>query len=510
MENNSSLEISQDDIFQFREIGKIAYEGIRHIIRHSNLQTRFILGKMNPSVLPVLLDLTREADNDYDELKDLLPFDVISGYIKMYCWLAINYYSINTFIPVAKMLMKDNAFANASMPEPNGYLQLSCLTRRELYTGLQIIGENERRSILSKDTERFDELFQAVSKDDFIMFSKLVDETNLVILSAFTIFAVIIQKFNGKNVLRAFVRLNKSMKDKHIVEDVSCELLPSHISYWEAYTGLKQNFTDENDLRYVIKATNLFQQTQTYIGEMNALLQFILSSGALGRAKRQTVIEYMGKSDFLRFDTSVKFIPEDVTTTELMNMYPIYTDLAVKFIRQEMKQPETFSEYEDSSVGINLDSFLRENFRFTGQKHSSFKDGEYKYFSRLCNLITSIKKDRRGSQRYTYALLYLFFPVHRNQNSIEDVLAGRRLNEKYLQWKEEPKDRDEAFQRLIKHFPSLTTNQTDGQPSLPSRSREVIEKWIKEGQTWLTHYLRETWTEAALERTGLGKHIVRK
>ena len=296
--------------------------------------------------------------------------------------------------------------------------------------------------------------------------------------------------------------MHRKIKQNKQVEDATCELMPSHISFWEAYNELKLNFPDCNDSRYIMRANGLYHYLATYLGEINALMQFIINSGIIGRAKRHEIIKAMDKSSFLNFNTKLSFNPHEVNVWELIRLNPVYSELAIKYIRQEMKDCETLSEYEDSSVGFNLDCFLKENFDFYNQKYNSFKNGEYKYFSKLCELITKIKEDKRGGQKNSYALLYLFFPVDIKQNTHEDLLIDRRLNEKYLQWKNEPKNTEEAFQRLVKYFPTLLNYQTNGQPSFPSRSRDAIGKWINDGQTWLTNFIRDIWTPLAIEKSG--------
>lgn len=495
--------ISKDEICQFRELGKVAIDGITEIYNNANYLTRCIMAFKNPQLLKAITMLKRM--DDYEGVKDELPYEAIAGLIKAYCGFAVLYYGVNTFMPVAKKLVGINIFANTKLSPVSGGFKSVCLTRRELFYGLKYIGESESRAIVSYDTDRFDSLFTALCDDDFMKFKGLVDEVNIGVLSTYTIYGVLCKRLHSPHLFKALLSFSERINRNKQSDDVVCELVPSHISYWSAYEELNPNMLDCNDARYVEKATTLYYKTQTYLAEINALLQFVISSGTIGRAKQEKIKRCMDKSSFLYSNDNLRFNPYEVTPSELLSLYPIYSDLAIKYIRQEMKESETLSEYEDSSVGFNLDCFLKENFTFHNNRYYSFKNNEYKYFSKLCDLIVRVINDKRGGKKNTYALLYLFFPVHKNQNSDNDLLINQRLNDKYLQWKNEPKNTEEAFQRLVKHFPSLLHNHSNGQPSFPSRSREAIGKWINDGQTWLPNFLRDIWTPLAIEKSGFKK-----
>lgn len=497
--------VSVDDICQFRDLGRVAIDGIVEILSHSNYLTRWIMTLTNPRLLQIVPILNKKSTNDYEEVKDELPYETIAGYIKCYCGLAVNYYGVNTLLPIGRKLVKINIFANTTLNTVPENFKLICLTRRELFHALKYIGESGSRAILSYDVDRFDCMFASLCDNDFVKFKGLVDDTNIEALSALTIHAVLCKRIQGPLVLKSFISFGNQINRYKQSDDAICELVPSHISYWSAFEGLKPNMPNCNDTKYVEGSVALYYKTQTYISELNALLQFILSSGTIGRAKREEIKGFMEKSSFLSSNGNISFNPYEVTQSELLSLYPIYSDIAIKYIRQEIKESETLSEYEDSSVGFNLDCFLRDNFNFYGNRYYSFKNNAYKYFSKLCELITNVINDKRGGQKNTYALLYLFFPVHKNQNSDKDLLIGQRLNDKYLQWKNEPKNTEEAFQRLVKHFPSLLHNHSNGQPSLPSRSRDAITKWINEGQTWLPNFMRDIWTPIAIEKSGFKK-----
>lgn len=507
MNDMQSMDGLKDEVSQFKELGKIALQGIEKIYLNLDFLTRWVMA-VSKVRLQEVQSLLENLD-DYDAYKDSLPNETIAGFIKLYCGMAINYYCINTFIPIAYKLAGINIFTNtdllSDMHSFAGNFKPNCLTKRELFAGLKYLGETESRTIVSSDSHKFDELFSALCNDDFIKFKGLVDESNLEILSHHTIFRVFCKRLMGPRSLNSKLTLISLIcRNKHL-NDALCELAPSHISYWDLYDKLRPNLSDCNDSRYISQATSLYNMANNYLAELDAVMQFVKCSRAVGRAKRQAISKYIDRSQFLVLSSNIQFNPNEVSVSELFAYYPIYSDLAIKYIRQEMKNFEFLSEYEDSSIGFNLERFLMENFIFCQGKYNHFKNNEFKYFSKLCDLMAKIYKDKRGGQKYTYAFLYLFFPVDKNQNSALDTLSSKRLNVKYLNWKDEPKNTDDAFQRLIKYFPDLKQNYSSGQPAQPSRSREAINKWITDGEIWLTCFMRDIWTPNAIKKSGFQK-----
>lgn len=498
------IDKSSEEYQRFIEIGLESAEGTLRIYKHADLLTRWIIkwfskGEFNISAVE---DLKFLLETD----PECIPAFNIAGVIKLHCGIGVIYYAWNCIIPLSTEVGGRNIFPSKEIDVRGLAISCPCLSRRELYNGLKLIGERDARNVLSSVPECFDDLFNAYAEDNFNKFISGINDTNVGTLSCSLIPQVVISKMGGSQRISKFKMIQRIVGANSYLKDTFCELFPSHNDYWTAFKSLVPSMSDAE---YMESAILLYDYFKNYTGEMTAIARYCISAGIIGRAKCKRVLDAVKICESIVDHKDVDFDSDAACTREILSIVPVISEMAVKLIRKYNVTPENTSEFNDSAVGLNLNAFLKENFEFKPGRYDKLLHGEFKIFDRLCELITNISGLKKGGQRHTYALLYLFFPSDFNQKSTRDNLAGCRLNPSFLKWKDEPADSSEAFDRLEAYFPALRNNKTTGQPSLPSRSREAIKERIEKGERWIVDFIRLAWSDKAIEKCDFKKIVGR-
>lgn len=420
-----------------------------------------------------------------------------SGAVKLYCNFVHYVYAKTIFLPFVITIVGRNVFDGLDLSGEFLECNLYCLTKRELYSGLRLLDDWTMREILSSDVENFNGLYTAITDNNFGHFQQCVNHELLPLLSILTLKELVLKKLTSiRYIIFRKSYLIKLFSGKELA-GLTTELIPSHESYHEA----ADEVNGDGSIEEIIDKTNyLYQLLPEYIADIEALLQFASMNKRLGRSTRQKIAKLLQKgTEFRTGNGQSTFEVCDVCVNELLKVTPFLCKFGTRIIHEEMGERETVAEWQESSIGINLWRLVLDNFKFANRKANSFKHGEHEFYKNLCVFIENILNMKKGGSKWTYALAYLFFPNHTNQNGSIDTLKGVRLNEEYMSWKNEPSSIQDVIDILAQYIPELKVNKTEKQPSLPSRCRAALKEKISQGDKWVECYIQTIWTRKAIE-----------
>lgn len=491
--------LQSEEFASFKAILLKSIEGINSILKKTSRLERFFLKRI--------------TGTDFNELKQILDFDTdfhitdwdeinmqianAAAIIKSFCWLAVMFYEWRTFIPFARIIARNDYLNALNIDFSSRDKYFVSLTKRELFTALKMIDDFQRRSILSICDENYSELYDAVLENDYNKFCENIQSIEYLKIISWHVVGAIIRNHFDKKINKTYESITNIFKYDSINDAVG-ELLPSLESLEKTFDNINIKTEDHLYVPLCLEAYSLFEN---FISEGNAIMNYVIGLSAVGMRQKKKISELQSLSRFLTCNNNVVFDGENVNFNEISKVFPVLTNLALRLIRNKMDRKELTLEYEESEIGRRFGEFIKENFTFAGDRENKFKNSEFHYFKQFCEFLKDILEKQKGTQKWTYAFIYLFFPVNKKQKSGIDSLIGKRLDEKFMRWKEEPGSTDEALERLIKFFPELKKNLTDGQPSLESRSREALSvRMMYDNGYWIKSFIREVWHKDAIEK----------
>ncbi|MCH5214120.1 MAG: hypothetical protein J1E97_02915 [Muribaculaceae bacterium] len=275
--------------------------------------------------------------------------------IKTYCLLAHVYYERKTFTPFCQLLGEFNLLADAEYDVSLWENAAIRLTKRELFTGLRILDDISRRTILQNLEEQFDMTYDSVMQNDYNGFCRgIIDCENLNIISVEVLFEILRTSITNKYPLKTEGK--QSLLNDSNFENAVAEFLPST----EKYVYILDNLTINTDVeRLVPLSLEFYEVLQEYFSERAAIINFVLYTCNVGKRIEKRIIQLQDQSRFLIHNTTAIFDPDAVCQKIVVNsLLPIFTKIGLNLIRARMDEKELLVEYEESDIGKRFLDFI--------------------------------------------------------------------------------------------------------------------------------------------------------